>query len=235
MIASQQSRVLIVEDDRSLRKALYNSLSTDEFTVDETQSGEAALYMAQHELFDLVLLDIDGPASVENCRRLRDLSPTAGIVAIVKVRDLEGDTVQALEAGADDYVTKPFWIHELTARLRRVLRRRRTLPAAPHPVVQAGALAMDLSRRIMWRSGTEVRLSPKQFDLLAYMMQNQGTLLTRTQLLRSVWGPEFGSEVEYLRTYVRMLRKKIEDDPAKPKYILTEPWSGYRFRNPSDQ
>jgi two-component system KDP operon response regulator KdpE len=232
MIVSQLSRVLIVEDDRSLSKVLFDSLSLGEFTVAETRNSEAALYIAQHEPYDLFLLDIDGPASVENCRRLRDLSPTAGIVAIVKVRDLEGDRIQALEAGADDYVTKPFWLHEVTARLRRVLGRRRTRPTGDHPVLQAGALALDLHRRVLWRSGTQIRLSPKQFDLLSFMMQNQGMLLTRTQLLRSVWGPEYGNEVEYLRTYVRSLRKKIEDNPAKPEFILTEPWSGYRFRNP---
>jgi two-component system KDP operon response regulator KdpE len=235
MIVSQQSRVLIVEEDPSLRKVLYNSLSADEFTVDETRSSKEALYLAQHEPFDLVLLDIDCPASVENCRRLRELLPNAGIVVIVKVRDLLGDKVQALEAVTDDYVTKPFWLHELTARLRGVLRRHRAQQATGNPVVQAGSLAMDLHRRILWRSGAQVRLSPKQFDLLAFMLQNQGVPLTRAQLLRSVWGPEYGDEVEYLRTYVHALRKKIEANPAKPEYILTEPWIGYRFRNPSDQ
>jgi two-component system KDP operon response regulator KdpE len=228
--------VLIVEDDPSLRKVLYNSLNAGEFAVDETHSSEEALHMAQHASFDLVLLDIEGPALVENCRRLRDLSPTPGIVAIVKVRDLQGAEVQALEAGADDYVTKPFWLHDLVARLRGVLRRRSALRETEQPVLQAGSLAIDLRRRlILWRSGTEVRLSPKQFDLLAFMMQNQGVPLTRAQLLRSVWGPEYCDEAEYLRAYICALRKKIEVNPAAPEYILTEPWIGYRFCNPGNQ
>jgi two-component system KDP operon response regulator KdpE len=116
-----------------------------------------------------------------------------------------------------------------------VLRRTRALETTAAPVIQAGSLGMDLHRRILWRSGTQVHLSPKEFDLLAFMMQNQGAPLTHVRLLRSVWGPEYGNELEYLRSYVRMLRKKIENDPAKPDYILTEPWVGYRFRNPSDQ
>jgi len=236
MMLPQRCSVLIVDDEPSLRKVLRTSLSAGGFTVEEARSGEEALGVAQHKAFDLVLLDINMPGigGVEACRRLRDLSPRAGIV-MVTVRDLEDDKVQALEAGADDYITKPFRLRELIARLRAVLRRTRALEAAELPVIPAGALAMDLHRRILWRSGTQVHLSPKEFDLLAFMMQNQGAPLTHVRLLRSVWGPEYGNELEYLRSYVRMLRKKIENDPAKPDYILTEPWVGYRFCNPSEQ
>lgn len=227
--------VLVVDDEPSLRKVLRTSLSACGFTVDEARSGEEALGAAQNHAFDLVLLDINMPGlgGVETCRRIRDLSPRAGIV-MVTVRDQEDDKVHALEAGADDYVTKPFRLRELIARLRAVLRRTRALDLQDPPVLQAGALAMDLHRRLLWRSGKQVHLSPKEFELLAYMMQNQGVPLTHVKLLRSVWGPEYGNELEYLRSYVRMLRKKIEDDPAKPEYILTEPWVGYRFRNPVD-
>jgi two-component system KDP operon response regulator KdpE len=231
----QQCNVLIVDDEPSLRKVLRTSLSAGGFIVEEARSGEEALGVAQSRAFDLVLLDINMPGmgGVETCRRLRDLTPRAGIV-MVTVRDMEDDKVQALEAGADDYVTKPFRLRELIARLRAVLRRTRALETQELPVLQAGFLTMDLHRRILWRSGTQVHLSPKEFDLLAFMMQNQGAPLTHVRLLRSVWGPEYGNELEYLRSYVRMLRKKIETDPAKPDYILTEPWVGYRFRNPTD-
>jgi len=232
----QPCSVLIVDDEPSLRKVLRTSLSAGGFTVEEARSGEEALGVAQHKAFDLVLLDINMPGigGVEACRRLRDLSPRAGIV-MVTVRDQEDDKVQALEAGADDYITKPFRLRELIARLRAVLRRTRAFETQELPVLRAGVLTMDLHRRILWRSGSQVHLSPKEFDLLGFMMQNQGAPLTHVRLLRSVWGPEYGNELEYLRSYVRMLRKKIENEPSKPDYILTEPWVGYRFRNPSDQ
>jgi two-component system KDP operon response regulator KdpE len=234
-VAPLACSVLVVDDEPSLRKVLRTSLSACGFTVDEARSGEEALGAAQNHAFDLVLLDINMPGigGVETCRRIRDLTPRAGIV-MVTVRDQEDDKVHALEAGADDYVTKPFRLRELIARLRAVLRRTRALDLQEPPVLQAGSLAMDLHRRILWRAGKQVHLSPKEFELLAFMMQNQSAPLTHVKLLRSVWGPEYGNELEYLRSYVRMLRKKIEDDPAKPDYILTEPWVGYRFRNPSD-
>ncbi len=227
--------VLVVDDEPSLRKVLRTSLSACGFTVEEARSGEEALGAAQNHAFDLILLDINMPGigGVETCRRIRDLTPRAGIV-MVTVRDQEDDKVHALEAGADDYVTKPFRLRELIARLRAVLRRTRAIDVQEPPVLQAGSLALDLHRRILWRAGKQVHLSPKEFELLAYMMQNQDAPLTHVKLLRSVWGPEYGNELEYLRSYVRMLRKKIEDDPAKPDYILTEPWVGYRFHNPSD-
>jgi two-component system KDP operon response regulator KdpE len=153
---------------------------------------------------------------------------------MVTVRDQKDDKVRALEAGADDYVTKPFKLRELTARLRAVLRRTRMSGAAEPVVLQAGNLELDLHERILRRNGEEIHLSPKEFDLLAFMMKNAGAPLTHIKLLRSVWGVEYGNELEYLRSYVRMLRKKIETDPAAPEYIVTEPWLGYRFRDPSD-
>jgi two-component system KDP operon response regulator KdpE len=153
---------------------------------------------------------------------------------MVTVRDSENDKVHALEAGADDYVTKPFRLRELVARLRAVQRRTQRNGAADPEILKAGSLELDIKRRLMWRGGAPVHLSPKEFDLLVYMMQNQDVPLTHARLLRALWGPEYGNELEYLRSYVKALRKKIEDDPAKPEYILTEPWVGYRFRNPSD-
>jgi two-component system KDP operon response regulator KdpE len=231
----QQSSVLVVDDEPALRKALRSSLTASGFAVEEARSGEEALGTVQRHPFDLVLLDVNMPGinGIDACRRIRGISPHAGIV-MVTVRDLEDDKVRALEAGADDYVTKPFKLRELTARLRAVLRRTRRQQAPEPESLQAGNLKIDFQTRLLWRDDEEVHLSPTEFDLLAFMMKNAGAPLTHVKLLRSIWGPEYGGELEYLRAYIRMLRKKIETDPAKPEYILTEPWVGYRFRNPSD-
>jgi two-component system KDP operon response regulator KdpE len=232
---SQQSSVLVVDDEPALRKALRASLTASGFTVEEARDGEEAVGTVQRHSFDLILLDINMPGigGIDACRRIRGISPHAGIV-MVTVRDLEDDKVRALEAGADDYVTKPFKLRELTARLRAVLRRTRLHDAAELEVLKAGSLEIDCKQRLLRRDGEEVHLSPTEFALLALMMKNQGAPLTHVKLLRTIWGPEYGGELEYLRSYVRMLRKKIEKDPANPEYILTEPWVGYRFRNPSD-
>ena len=231
----QSNSVLVVDDEPSLRKALRTSLTASGFAVAEARTGEEALGTVQRHPFDLVLLDINMPGinGIDACRRIRGISPHAGIIMIT-VRDMEDDKVRALEAGADDYVTKPFKLRELTARLRAVLRRTRRKEAPEPEVLQAGNLQIDFQRRLLWRGHEEVHLSPTEFDLLAFMMKNAGAPLTHVKLLRSIWGPEYGGELEYLRSYVRMLRKKIENDPANPEFILTEPWVGYRFCNPSD-
>jgi two-component system KDP operon response regulator KdpE len=235
-MSSKPASVLVVDDEPSLRKTLRTSLDASGFKVEEARNGEEAWDLLQQRFFDLVLLDINMPGAggIESCRRIREFAQQIGIVMIT-VRDAENDKVNALEAGADDYVTKPFRLRELIARLQAVLRRTRrpdTTEAASS--LKAGDLEIDLKRHLLWRSGEQVHLSPKEFELLAFMMCNQGAPLTHARLLRTVWGPEYGNELEYLRSYVKMLRKKIEADPAKPEYILTEPWVGYRFRNPSD-
>ena len=231
----QPSSVLVVDDELSLRKVLRISLAASGFAVEEACNGEEALGTVQHHPFDLVLLDMNMPGigGIDACRRIRGISPHAGIV-MVTVRDLEDDKVRALEAGADDYVTKPFKLRELISRIRAVLRRIRSQEAAEREVLQAGNLKIDFQRRLLWRGDQTVHLSPTEFDLLAFMMKHPDTPLTHLKLLSSIWGPEYGGELEYLRTYVRMLRKKIEIDPARPEYILTEPWVGYRFRDPSN-
>jgi len=236
MISPQQFSVLIVDDEAALRKVIRASLAATGFTAEEAGSGGAAVQILQQHPFDLVLLDINMPgmSGIEACRQIRALAPHTGIV-MVTVRDAEEDKVNALEAGADDYVTKPFQFRELVARLRAVLRRIRIAGNAQSSVIHAGALKMDLERRSVSKGGQEIRLSPKEFDLLAFMMKHQDAPLTHVNLLREVWGPEYGGEMEYLRSYVRMLRKKIEDDPARPEYIVTEPWVGYRFRNARDR
>lgn len=227
--------VLIVDDEPPLRKALRTSLTASGFEVQEARNGEEALHTVGQHPFDLVLLDINMPgiSGIEACKRIRGVAPQAGIV-MVTVRDLEDDKVRALEAGADDYITKPFKLRELTARLRAVVRRTRFQPPVEPELLEAGALRMDIARRQLWKGEEEIHLSPKEFELLAFMMKNAGAPLTHVKLLRTVWGIEYGGELEYLRSYVRMLRKKIEENPAQPQYILTDPWVGYRFRNPSD-
>jgi two-component system KDP operon response regulator KdpE len=235
MTLQQQFSVLVVDDEISLRRVIRASLAAKGFVVEEAGNGSDAVRIMQQRPFDLVLLDVNMPgiSGVEACRRIRDLSPHTGIV-MVTVRDSEEDKVRALEAGADDYVTKPFRFGELLARLGAVLRRTHIAVGAEPTLLEAGNLQMDLDRRMLWKAGGQIRLSPKEFDLLAFLMKHQGAPLTHVKLLRAIWGPTYGGEVEYLRTYVRILRKKIEDDPAKPEYLLTEPWVGYRFRNPTD-
>ena len=203
--------------------------------MEEARNGEEALGACRQRTFDLVLLDINMPGvgGIEACRVIRSLAPKTGIVMIT-VRDAENDKVSALEAGADDYVTKPFRLRELVARLRAVLRRIHPEETPELSVLKAGNLEIDLTRHLLRRDGELIHLSPREFELLAFMMRNQGVPLTHVKLLRTIWGVEYGNELEYLRSYVKMLRKKIEEDPSKPEYILTEPWVGYRFRNPSD-
>jgi two-component system, OmpR family, KDP operon response regulator KdpE len=231
---SQPNSVLVVDDEASLRKTLRTSLTASGFAVQEARNGEEALAIIQSQPFDLVLLDINMPGvgGIEACRRIREAAPHSGILMIT-VRDFDEDKVRGLEAGADDYITKPFKLRELTARLRAVLRRTQIQAETEPKVLEIGNLKIDLNRRLFWRDNEEIHLSPREFDLLAFMMKNAGFPLTHLKLLRTIWGPEYGGELEYLRSYVRMLRKKIESDPKNPKYILTEPWLGYRFCCPS--
>jgi two-component system KDP operon response regulator KdpE len=227
--------LLIVDDEPALRKALRTSLTASGFDVSEARNGDEALALLPQSPVDLVLLDINmpGTSGIEICRKIRDSSIHTGIV-MVTVRDSEEDKVQALEAGADDFITKPYRLREMVARLHAVLRRLAAQQNVPDAILRAGSLELDPGRRLLLKNGVEIHLSPKEFDLLVYLFQHQGAPVMHARLLQSVWGPEFGGELEYLRSYVKMLRKKIEDDPAHPEYILTEPWVGYRFRNPAD-
>jgi two-component system KDP operon response regulator KdpE len=224
-----------VDDEPGFRKALKTSLTATGFTVEEAGSGEEALRALIDGAIDLVLLDINMPGmgGLEACRRIRALGRRIGII-MATVRDSEDDKVHALDSGADDYITKPFRLRELAARLRAVLRRVTAEDAPAETVVRAGALEIDLERRLCRKAGTEIHLSPTEFDVLALLVRHRGGPVSHLKLLRTIWGPEYGGELEYLRTYIKMLRRKIEDDPTRPEYILTEPWLGYRFRDPSD-
>jgi two-component system KDP operon response regulator KdpE len=235
MSSEQRHSILVVDDETNLRQVLRTSLVASGFAVQEARTGEEAVEIVREHPFDLVLLDVNmrGISGVEACRRIRGFSPQMGIV-MVTVRDSEDDKVRALEAGADDYITKPFLLRELVARLRAILRRTQGPHGNASTLLRAGTLELDLDHHILRRSNEEIHLSPKEFELLAFLMKNRDVPLTHVKLLRTIWGAEYGNELEYLRSYIRMLRKKIEHNPAKPEYILTEPWVGYRFRNPAD-
>jgi two-component system, OmpR family, KDP operon response regulator KdpE len=229
------NRVLVVDDELAMRRALSASLTVSGYRVEHAASGEEAIGLIRRQPFDLVLLDINmaGMGGIDVCRRIRPLMPNAGIIMIT-VSDTLEDKVKALDAGADDYITKPFLLRELLARLRALMRRTRPEPVSETDPLRAGALELDIGHRLLRKAGREIRLSPTEFDLLAYFMQHPGIPIEHSKLLQAIWGPEYGSELEYLRSYVRFLRKKIEANPARPEYILTEPWVGYRFRDPSD-
>jgi two-component system KDP operon response regulator KdpE len=196
----------------------------------EASTGEQALTQTATEYPDLVILDLGLPDmdGQEVVRRLREWTDVP--IIILSVRDREKDKVRAFDEGADDYVTKPFGMSELMARMRAALRHR-LQSETKDPVFRAGDLLVDLARRAVIVAGREVKLTPKQYDLLRVLVAHAGKVLTHQQLLRQVWGPGYGEETQYLRVYIGQLRQKIEPDPARPSYILTEPGVGYRLRD----
>jgi two-component system, OmpR family, KDP operon response regulator KdpE len=228
-----QGKVLIVDDDASIRRALHTTLSALGFEIEEASSGEQAVSFVRTERYDAALLDINMPGmgGIAACRTLRRLAEGLPIVMLT-VRDNADDKIDALDAGADDYITKPFHVGELTARVRSAVRRSRLAQGESEMVISVGEIVLDRERRLVRKSGAIVHLTPKEFDLLYCLMSHAGKPLTHARLLTSVWGTEYGNEVEYLRTFVRQLRLKLEDDPASPEYILTDSYIGYRFKQP---
>jgi two-component system, OmpR family, KDP operon response regulator KdpE len=226
-------KILVVDDDSSIRRALHTTLGALGFEVEEARDGEAALRLVRARQFDAVLLDINMPGmgGIETCRQLRRLGPVLPIVMLT-VRDSQDDIVRTLDAGADDYITKPFHIRELVARLKAAVRRSRALGNV-RTLFSIGDVELDPERRTVKKRGQLIRLTPKEFDVLHYLMANAGMPIPHARLLQAVWGPEYGNELEYLRTFVRQLRLKIEDDPSHPTYLLTDPYVGYRFYEPS--
>lgn len=227
-------RILVVDDEPQIRRVLRNTLSGQGYEVFDARTGEEALLAIRDQRFDLVLLDMNMPGmgGLAACREIRAGSDAA--IVMLTVRDSEQDKVTALDAGADDYVTKPFGMPELLARIRAALRR---LPAAPgeDEVVGLEGVEIDLAARRIRKGGAVIRLTPKEYDLLRYLISNPRTAIPHAKLLQAVWGPDYGDQVEYLRVFVNQLRKKIEPDPSNPRYLLTEPWVGYRFDLPAPQ
>jgi len=222
--------VLIVDDDSSARRALRVTLAGMGFTVVEAARGEEALSLVRATWFDAVLLDIDMPGmgGIEACRAIRHSVPRLPVL-MWTVLDSEDDKVSAFEAGADDYITKPFHVRELTARVRSAVRRRSAQDTNNDAPLRYDGLELDPVKYIVMKHGRPVHLTPKEFEVLHYLMTHAGQPIPHARLLKAVWGPHYGNELEYLRTFVRQLRKKIEDDPRHPKYLLTHAYVGYRF------
>jgi len=224
-----QARILVVDDEPQIRRVLRAALTGQGYAVEEARTGEEALEQIRDQRFDLVLLDMNLPGlgGLETCRALR--ATFQAPIIMLTVRDAEKDKVDALDAGADDYVTKPFGTPELLARLRAALRRSAAAADAAPEVVRLGDTEINLATRRVVTHGREFRLTPTEFELLQYLLAHPNVTIPHGRLLGAVWGPEYIGQVEYLRVFVNQLRKKIEPDPANPRYLVTEPWVGYRL------
>jgi two-component system KDP operon response regulator KdpE len=208
------------------------ALTRQGYIIGDARSGEAALEKLRDERYDLVILDrnMPGMGGIEACRSIRERSDI-GIIMLT-VRKTEPEKIEALDAGADDYITKPFSMPELLARLRANLRRTPLAPRQGSTVITFDEVQVDLGSHHVSIQGRDMRLTPKQFEVLNYLIANPNVAIPHAKILQSIWGSDYGGEVEYLHVLVNQLRKKIEPDPSKPRYILTEPWFGYRFHLP---
>ncbi|MBC7909158.1 MAG: response regulator transcription factor [Pyrinomonadaceae bacterium] len=226
---NESKRILIVDDEPQIARVLRRSLTTHRYEVRVAADGEAALELFNDWHPDLVITDLTMPnmGGLELCRRLRAVSSVP--VIILSVKGEERAKVEALDAGADDYVTKPFGIDELLARVRATLRRAPDAAGDKPTVIETGDFRVDLEAHSAFVQQRAVHLTPKEFDLLAFLVQHPGKVLTHRTLLAAVWGGNYVEQTEYLRVFIGQLRKKIEADPASPRYIQTEPWIGYRF------
>ena len=224
----KKQRILIVDDEPETLKYVGANLRARGYDVVTAADGSEALKLNAEDIFDLVLLDITmpGPDGFAVCESLRQTS--AMPIIMLSARGQEKDKVKALDLGADDYLTKPFGIDELLARVRAALRRNQNEPASGAPLI-VGELSLDFANRRVTRAGAEVKLTPTEYELLVQLARSAGKVLTHTALLQRVWGPEYGQESDYLWAYVRRLRRKLEADPEHPRYILTEAGVGYRF------
>jgi two-component system, OmpR family, KDP operon response regulator KdpE len=226
-------RILVVDDDPQLRRMLLATLTTSGYEVGSARTGEEALDKLRREAYDLVLLDINMPVmtGMEACQAIRANSEIA--IIMLTVSNSEKAKVEALDLGADDYITKPFNTPELLARIRAALRR------LPHPPQHADlkpltlkGVEVDLASRQVIVHGRSSRLTAREFDLLSYLLARPNKTVTHRELLQALWGPDYGDELEYLRVFVNRLRKKIEPDPSKPQFLVTDAWAGYRFHLP---
>jgi two-component system KDP operon response regulator KdpE len=226
-------RILVVDDDPQIRRVMRVTLTGQGYEVDDAKSGDIALEKLRDQRFDLVLLDINMPgmSGLETCRIIRDRSEIA--IIMLTVRDSESDKVDALDAGADDYITKPFKTSELSARIRAALRRLPGMQGRDIGLLSLGNVTINFDTRQVASRGRHVHLTPREFELLRYFVTHANRVLTHRELLQGVWGPDYGEEVDALRVVVNQLRKKIEAQPSKPVYLVTEPWVGYRLSVPS--
>lgn len=226
---SQQPHVLVIDDEPQILRAVKTILTAKQFRVTTASRGQDGLTLAAAESPDVIILDLTLPDldGIEVCRRLREWTQVP--IIVLSVRDTERDKVAALDHGADDYLTKPFGIDELLARIRVALRHSAQSKASGEPIIRSGPLEIDLAEFRVTRNGVEVRLTATEFKLLAHLAANAGRVLTHHAILTAVWGPEYAEHVEYLRVYMRQLRKKLEADPDHPEILTTEPGIGYRF------
>jgi two-component system KDP operon response regulator KdpE len=227
---TDRKRILVVDDEPRITLVLRSGLSKHGYDIRVAAEGESALELFNAWSPDVVITDLSMPNmnGLELCRRLRETSKVP--IIVLSVKEDESVKIEALDAGADDYVTKPFGIGELLARVRAVLRRSPSDGNAEQTVIEDGDFRIDLEKRKVSVSGKEIHLSPKEFELLHYLFQHSGKVLTHRTLLGKIWGGNFSDQDEYLRVFISNLRKKIEPDPARPRYILTDPWVGYRFQ-----
>jgi two-component system KDP operon response regulator KdpE len=221
-------RILIVDDEPQIRRIMRTTLTTAGYEVDDAKNGEEALEKVREFRPDLVLLDINMPGmgGLATCKAIRADANTA--IIMLTVHNTEPAKVEALDSGADDFVVKPFSTPELLARIRAALRRLPVAPSSPSRL-QFGQITIDFSARTVSKGGMATHLTPKELDLLRYLTQHANEAVPHRELLQAVWGPDYGDQVDYLRVFVKSLRKKIEPNPERPQYITTEPWIGYRF------
>ena len=221
-----EKRVLVIDDEYQIVRVLKRSLDAHRYSVRTASDGEAGIELFHDFKPDLVITDLAMPGmdGIEVCKAIRRESEIP--IIVLSVRGEEGSKVRALDAGADDYITKPFSINELHARVRAALRR---APATTDDVIESGDFRLNTSERLIYLNGEPLHLTPKEFALLEFMIRNSSWVLTHRLLLGKVWGGESTEQTEYLRVFIGNIRKKIEPDPAEPRYILTEPWVGYRF------
>lgn len=226
---SKPVRVLVVDDEPQIRRFLRTSLDAHGFEVVEAVDGGGAIRSATVEKPDVVVLDLGLPdmEGLDVIKRLREWSHAP--IIVLTARNRENDKIEALDGGADDYLTKPFGMGELMARIRAALRHRLQEDGA-QVALQIGDISIDLVKRLIARGGEEIKLSPREYDLLRVLAQNIGRVITHQQLLREVWGPAHVDDTQYLRVYMGQLRQKLEADPASPRYLVTEPGVGYRLR-----
>jgi len=226
---SEPRKVLVVDDEPQITRVLRHSLTAHRYEVRTAADGISALETLHDWQPDLVITDLQMPEmnGIELCRKIRKISSLP--IIVLSVKGEERTKVEALDAGADDYVTKPFGIDELLARVRAALRRTADSDETADALLEDGDFQIDVSTRVVNVAGASVHLTPKEFDLLVYLFKNRGKVLTHRSILAAIWGGNFTEQTEYLRVFVGQLRKKIEKDPSKPVYITTEPWVGYRF------